>query len=418
MARDYFDDRETRDPEAREAALLGALPGQIAHAKNEAPAYAEILEGIDPAAVASRAALARLPVTRKSDLIARQGAEPPLGGFSTLAPAAAARYFTSPGPIYEAEGPRADSWRIARALHAAGFRAGEVVHNAFSYHLSPGGWMLDSGLRALGCTVIPAGVGNSEAQARAIHHLRPAGYAGTPDFLKTLLDKGAELGLDCASITKALVSGGALFPSLRQDYADHGVAVLQCYATADLGLIAYESAADEGLIVDEDLIVEIVQPGTGDPLPEGEVGEVVVTTLSPEYPLIRFATGDLSAVLPGASPCGRTNTRLKGWLGRADQTTKVKGLFVHLDQIAEVVKRHPEIVRARLVVSRAGEADVMTLRCETVAAQSALASAEALAGAVAETLQAVCKLRGAVEIEPPGALPRDGIVIEDARRYD
>ena len=418
MADEYFDDREVRDPEAREAALMAALPGQIAHAKDKAPAYAEILRDIDPEAVTSRAALARLPVTRKSDLMARQGAAPPLGGFGALAPGQAARYFASPGPIFEAEAPRADAWRTARALHAAGFRAGEVVHNAFSYHLSPGGWMLDSGLRALGCTVVPAGVGNSEAQARAIHHLRPTGYAGTPDFLKTLLDKGAELGLDCGSIAKALVSGGALFPSLRQDYARRGVAMLQCYATADLGLIAYESAADQGMIVDEDLIVEIVQPGTGDPLTEGEVGEVVVTTLDPDTPLVRFATGDLSAILSGPSPCGRTNTRLKGWLGRADQTTKVKGLFVHPAQVAEVLKRHPEIARARLVVTRSGDVDVMTLRCEAAPGQEAGAATEALAGAIAESLQAVCKLRGTVEIEAPGALPRDGTVIEDARRYD
>jgi len=418
MASEHFDERETRDPEAREAALLAALPGQIAHAKNQAPAFAEILMDVDPPAVTGRAALARLPVTRKSDLMARQGAAPPLGGFSALAPGAAARFFASPGAIYEAEAPRADVWRTARALHAAGFRVGDVVHNAFSYHLSPGGWMLDSGLRALGCTVIPAGIGNGEAQAQAIHHLRPVGYAGTPDFLKTLLDKGAELGLDCGSITKALVSGGALFPSLRQDYAGRGIAVLQCYATADLGLIAYETLADQGMIVDEDVILEIVQPGTGDPLPEGEVGEVVVTTLDPDYPLIRFATGDLSAVLPGPSPCGRTNTRLKGWLGRADQTTKVKGLFVHPAQVADVVKRHPEIARARLVVARRGESDVMTLRCELAAGPGAEATDAGLAEAIAETLQAVCKLRGAVEIEPPGALPRDGTVIEDARSYD
>ena len=418
MAGDYFDDREERDPEVREAALMAALPAQIAHAKDKAPAFAEILKDIDPAAVATLTALARLPVTRKSDLMARQSEDPPLGGFGAIAPGAVARFFTSPGPIYEPEGPRADFWRTARALYAAGFRTGEVVHNAFAYHLSPGGWMLDSGLRSLGCTVVPAGVGNSEAQARAIQHLRPVGYAGTPDFLKTLLDKGAELGLDCGSITKALVSGGALFPSLRQDYAGRGVAVLQCYATADLGLIAYESAADQGMIVDEDLIVEIVQPGTGDPVPEGEAGEVVVTTLNPDYPLVRFATGDLSAVLPGPSPCGRTNTLLKGWLGRADQTTKVKGMFVHPAQVAEVVKRHPEIARARLVVTRAGESDIMTLRCEVAPGETIGQAAEALAGAIAETLQSVCKLRGAVEIEPPGALPKDGTVIEDARSYD
>jgi phenylacetate-CoA ligase len=409
---DHFDELETRDPAAREAALMAALPGQIAHAKATAPAVARILEDVDPAAVTGRAALAALPVTRKSDLIAGQSEAPPLGGFAAVAPGAAARLFASPGPIYELETSRPDYWRTARALYAAGFRAGDVVHNCFSYHLSPGGWMLDAGLRALGCAVVPGGVGNSEAQAQAIAHIRPVGYAGTPDFLKVLLDAGAKLGLDCTSITKGAVSGGALFPSLRQEYRTRGVAVLQCYATADLGLIAYESGPDQGMIVDEQLIVEIVRPGTGDPVSEGEVGEVVVTTLNPDSPLIRFATGDLSAALPGQSPCGRTNSRLKGWMGRADQTTKVKGMFVHPGQIAEVVKRHPEVAKARLVVARAGENDAMTLRCEVAGGGD-----DALAGAIAATLQAVCKLKGAVALEAPGALPNDGKVIEDARDY-
>jgi phenylacetate-CoA ligase len=409
---DHFDELETRDPAAREAALMAALPGQIAHAKATAPAVAKILNDVDPAAVTGRAALAALPVTRKSDLIAGQSEAPPLGGFAAVAPGAAARLFASPGPIFELETSRPDYWRTARALYAAGFRAGDVVHNCFSYHLSPGGWMLDAGLRALGCAVVPGGVGNSEAQAQAIAHIRPVGYAGTPDFLKVLLDAGAELGLDCTSITKGAVSGGALFPSLRQEYQARGVAVLQCYATADLGLIAYESGPDQGMIVDEQLIVEIVRPGTGDPVSEGEVGEVVVTTLNPDSPLIRFATGDLSAALPGQSPCGRTNSRLKGWMGRADQTTKVKGMFVHPGQIAEVVKRHPEVAKARLVVARAGETDAMTLRCEVAGGGD-----DALAGAIAATLQAVCKLKGAVALEAPGALPNDGKVIEDARDY-
>ena len=409
---DYFDELETRDPAAREAALMAALPGQIAHAKAEAPAFAEILAGVEAQAVTDCAALAGLPVTTKAELTARQAAAPPFGGLAAVGPNATRRHFASPGPIYEFETTRADYWRGARALHAAGFRAGEVVHNSFSYHLTPGGWILDSGLRALGCAVVPAGVGNTEAQVQAIAQFRPAGYTGTPDFLKVLLDAGAEHGIDCSSITKALVSGGALFPSLRAEYRDRGVAVLQCYATADLGSIAYESAADDGMIVDEHLIVEIVRPGTGDPVPAGEVGEVVVTTLNPDYPLIRFATGDLSATLAGDSPCGRTNLRLKGWMGRADQTTKVKGMFVHPGQIAQVVKRHPEVVRARLVVARAGETDTMTLRCEVTGGEDA-----ALAGAIAETLHAVCKLKGAVALEAPDSLPNDGKVIEDTRDY-
>ncbi len=414
--RDHFDELETRDPAAREAALMAALPGQIADAKAKAPAFAEILNGVDPQAVTDRAALAGLPVTTKADLLARQAAAPPFGGLAAAGieagPGGLQRLFASPGPIYEFETSRADYWRGARALFAAGFRAGEVVHNCFSYHLTPGGWIMDSGLRALACVVVPAGVGNTEAQLQAIAQFRPAGYTGTPDFLKVLLDAGAEQGVDCASITKALVSGGALFPSLRQEYAERGVAVLQSYATADLGVIAYESAADGGMILDEQLIVEIVRPGTGDPLPAGEVGEVVVTTLNPDYPLIRFATGDLSATLAGQSPCGRTNARLKGWLGRADQTTKIKGMFVHPGQVAQVVKRHPEVVRARLVVTRAGEADVMTLRCEVTGGAD-----ETLAGAIAESLRAVCKLKGEVALEAPGALPNDGKVIEDARDY-
>ncbi|MFQ6018537.1 MAG: phenylacetate--CoA ligase family protein [Kiloniellaceae bacterium] len=410
----FYDDLETRDPEARETALLAALARQVAHAKAKAPGFARILKDVDPASVADRRALAALPVTRKADLMALQKDDPPLGGLAAIAPGAAARLFAGPGPIYEPEAPRPDFWRSARALFAAGFRAGDVVHNAFSYHLTPGGWILDSGLRALGCAVVPAGVGNSEAQAQAIAQLRPVGYAGTPDFLKVLLDTAAALGLDCTSIAKALVSGGALFPSLRQDYAGRGIRMLQCYATADVGLIAYESAADRGMIVDEGLIVEIVRPGTGDPVPEGEVGEVVVTTLNPDYPLIRLATGDLSAVLPGLSPCGRTNLRLKGWLGRADQTTKVKGMFVHPAQVAEVLKRHPEVTKARLIVARRGEADVMTLHCEVAGAQAG----EALAGAIAGSLRAVCNLGGEVRLAAPGALPNDGKVIEDTRSYD
>jgi len=407
---DFYDALETRDPAEREESLVAALPRQVAHAKRAAPGLARRLAEVDPRSVTDRAALARLPLLRKAELGALQGEAPPFGGLAAVSPAKAARYFASPGPIYEFESGRRDFWRMARALHAAGFRAGEVVHNCFAYHLTPGGWMLDEGARVLGCPVIAAGVGNSEQQVQAIAHFRPAAYTGTPDFLKVLLDKGAELGLEVSSIKKALVSGGALFPSLRQEYAERGVAVLQCYAIADLGLIAYESRAREGMIVDESVIVEIVRPGTGDPVPEGEVGEVVVTTLNPDYPLIRFATGDLSAVLPGPSPCGRSNMRLKGWLGRADQTTKIKGMFVHPGQVAQVVKRHPEVARARLVVTREGESDAMELHCE--------AAGGADAAAIARSLQEACKLKGAVLLVEPGSLPNDGKVIDDQRQYD
>ena len=410
MADEFFDALETREPAEREAALMAALPDHIAHAVTEAPAVAEILAGATPREIDSRAALARLPVTRKAALSERQAETPPFGGLAAAAPGAVARIFVSPGPVFEPATERRNYWRLARAFHAAGFRAGELVHNSFAYHLTPGGWIMDDGARSLGCSVFAAGVGNSEQQVEAIVHLRPRGFTGTPDYLKVLLDKAAELGADCGSITKALVSGGALFPSLRDEYARRGVAVLQCYATADLGLIAYESAARDGMIVDEEIIVEIVRPGTGDPVAEGEVGEVVVTSFNPDYPLIRFATGDLSAVLPGASPCGRTNMRLKGWLGRADQTTKVKGMFVHPSQVAEVAKRHPEIVKARLEVDRAEESDVMRLLCEV--------EGSGPAAAIADSLQAVCKMKGEVEIVAPGSLPNDGKVIDDKRSYD
>ena len=413
-ATEFYDDLETRDPAAREAALMAALPVQIAHAKAQAPHFTRLLADVEPKTIASRAALARLPVTRKSELAELQRAIPPLGELAAIAPGAAAHLFASPGQLYEPEGGRPDYWRMARALYAAGFRAGEIAHNTFSYHLTPGGWMMDSGLRALGCAVVPAGVGNSEAQVQAIAHYRPAGFLGTPDYLLVLLEAAAELGLECGSIVKAMVSGGALYPALRENYAARGIAVLQCYATAELGLIAYESRPDSGLIIDEHLIVEIVRPGTGDPLPDGEVGEVVVTTLNPDVPLIRFATGDLSAILPGVSPCGRSNARLRGWLGRADQTTKVKGMFVQPGQIAEVLRRHPAVTRGRLIVSRQGAADVMTLHCE-VAGDT---GDKALAAAVTESLRAVCKVKGAVILQAPDTLPNDGKVIEDTRTYE
>ena len=408
----FFDALETRSAERRESELMAALSRQVANAQATAPAYTRILDGIDPERITSRDALAALPVTRKDQLVALQASAPPFGGLAAVAPGSAARLFQSPGPIYEFSVAGKDYWRLGRALCAAGFEAGDIVLNSFSYHLTPGGWMLDAAARAMGCAVIPAGTGNSEQQVQAIAQYRPNGFTGTPDFLKVLLDKGEELGLDCGSITKALVSGGALFPQLREDYAARGVTVLQCYATADLGLIAYESEARDGMILDEAVILEIIRPGTEDPLPEGEVGEVVITSLTPEYPLIRFATGDLSAVLPGASPCGRTNQRIKGWMGRADQTTKIKGMFVQPRQIAEVVKRHPELLRARLTVTRSEDRDVMTLDCETAAGDAGLAHQ------VAETLAATCKLRGRVELLRPGSLPNDGKVIDDQRSYE
>jgi phenylacetate-CoA ligase len=414
---EHYDDLETRSADAREAALLAALPRQIAHAKAKAPGFARILAEVEPAEVTGRQALARLPIIHKSELVDLQADSPPFGDLTALPPDGFARIFVSPGPIYEPQAPRSDPWRLARALHAAGFRAGEIVHNCFSYHLTPGGWMLDAGARALGCTVFPGGIGNGEHQARAMADLRPGGYTGSPDFLKVLLDKAEELGLDVSCLKKALVSGGALFPSLRQHYEARGIKTFQAYAIADLGLVAYETAGPdgtlcEGLVVDEQLIVEIVRPGTGDPVADGEVGEVVVNTLDSDYPLIRFATGDLSKVLPGAGACGRTNVRLAGWMGRADQATKVKGAFVQPSQVAKVVAFHPEIIKARLVVERRDETDVMTLRCEVERDRDGLSSAICLA------IQEVCKLKGEVALVPPGALPNDGKVIEDLRSYE
>jgi len=412
-AADHYDALEARAPAAREAAQFASLRSLIAKAKAEAPGWGEILAAVDPASVTDRAALAALPVTRKSELMERQRARPPLGGLTTLPPGRLRRVFASPGPIYDAEGEARDYWRIARALYAAGFRAGELVHNGFSYHLTPAGAMLEDGAAALGCAVIPGGVGQSELQARVIAELRPAGYTGTPSFLKILLDKAAELGLDLSSLKKALVSAEALPPSLRAELESHGMQVLQCYASADLGLIAYESAAKEGMIVDEGVILELVRPGTGDPVPAGEVGEVVVSVLNPVYPLIRFALGDLSQRLDGPSPCGRSGPRIRGWMGRADQTTKVRGMFVRPTQIAEVVKRHREIGKARLSVVHKDMLDDATLTCEV-----AEPGAAALAEAIAESFQAVAKVRAQVVLAAPGALPNDGKVIEDLRKYD
>jgi phenylacetate-CoA ligase len=405
----HFDALETRDPAARERDLLARLPGQIAHAKTGTPYFAERLRDIDPAAITSRAALATLPVLRKHELIELQKNRRPFGGLAAAGWDQLGRVFSSPGPIYEPEGRAKDYWRTARALYAAGVRAGDLVHNSFSYHMTPGGWMLEAGARALGCTVFPGGVGQTEQQVQAMADLQPNAYVGTPSFLRILLDKADELGIEVPALRKALVSGEAFLPPVREALRARGIEGYQAYATADLGLIAYETPAREGLVVDENVILEIVRPGTGEPVPAGEVGEVVVTLFNPDYPLIRFGTGDLSAVLPGASPCGRSNMRIKGWLGRADQTTKIKGMFVHPEQIDAVVKRHPRIARARLVVTNPDSVDAMTLHCEG-------AGDAALAGAVAESLRELTKLRG--EVVFVGSLPNDGKVIADERKFD
>ncbi len=408
MRYEHYDTLETCDPEERESASLARLPDFIALALS-APGWAKHLHGVDPNAIASRTALAALPILRKSDLGARQRELPPFGGFNVTAPGRSRRLLMSPGPIFEPEGQGKDFWGAARALFAAGIRSGDIVHNSFSYHLTPGGFIMDAGAQALGCAVIPAGTGNTEQQVDAIAHLRPVAYLGTPDFLKILLDAAAKAGKDVSSLKRGLVSGAALPASLRQELAQRGVAVLQCYATADLGVIAYESEAREGMIVNEKLLVEVVRPGTGDPVAIGEVGEVVVTALNADYPMIRLATGDLSMLMAGRSPCGRSNVRLAGWMGRADQTTKIKGMFVHPGQVAEIGRRHPELGRLRLVVKRADEQDVMTLLAESAAAP------DGLPAAVRETLQALTKLRGEVALVPPGALPNDGKLIADER---
>jgi phenylacetate-CoA ligase len=414
MEAPFFDELETRDPGLREARQFEELRLQIEHAKAKAPYFAETLADIEPGRIVDRAALAALPVVRKSDLLEIQkknlATRGPFGGLAAEKPGRLARIYMSPGPIYDPEAMRPDYWRMARALWASGFRRGGIVHNSFSYHLTPAGAMFETGAHAIGCAVVPAGVGNTEQQVRAIGDIRPDGYAGTPSFLKILLEKGRELGADLASLKLALVSGEAVPKALRGEMAACGIDLRQCYATADLGLIGYETAPDEGLVLDEWIVVEIVRAGTGTPVAEGEVGEVVVTTLNPDYPLIRFATGDLSMFVPGASPCGRTGRRLRGWMGRADQTTKVKGMFVHPGQVAEAAGRCG-IARYRLVVSRVGDNDMMTLHVE--AAQDA-----GLQARLAEALQAATKLRGTVAFADPGSLANDGKVIEDARKYD
>jgi phenylacetate-CoA ligase len=408
---EYYDDLETRDPEAREAALMAALPDALAHAMADAPGFAKILAGVEAGDVDSRVALAALPVVRKPDLIELQQAEPPFGGLTATAPRNMARLFMSPGPIADPEGQGADWWRFARALFAAGFRKHDIVHNCFAYHFTPAGSMFDTAARSLGCVVVAGGTGQTEMQVQAIAHFGADAFAGTPDFLKIVLDKAKEAGTALPTLKKACVSGGALFPSLRDEIRAHGVNVLQCYGSADLGLIAYESEAMDGMILDENLIVEILRPGTGDPVPDGEVGEVVVTTLNRDYPLVRFATGDLSALLPGISPCGRTAPRIKGWMGRADQTTKVRGMFVHPAQIDRVVKRHPELLRARLVVDSDDGKDSAVVVCETAVGDDSLAKL------VEQSVQAECKFRATVRIVAPNTIPNDGKVIEDIRSY-
>lgn len=411
MSDTQFDARERLDPAEREQQLFARLPELIAHAVARAPGWTTHLEGHDPGAITDRRALAGLPVLRKSDLLVKQKANPPFGGFLTGELTGAARVFQSPGPIWEPQAPGPDPWNGARSLFAAGFRKGDVVFNAFSYHLTPGGFILDQGAIALGCTIFPAGVGNTDMQVDAIEVLKPTAFVGTPDYLKVLLDRGREQGRDVGSIRKALFSGGALFPSLRKEYEDQGIRVGQCYATADLGVIAYETEARDGMVVNEDYIVEIVRPGTGEPVADGEVGELVVTNFNSLYPLIRFATGDLSRIVTGQSACGRTNMRLAGWMGRADQRTKVKGMFVDAAQIAQIVAAHPEVSKARLCVSRQGEADAMTLTVETDAAGGGLPER------VAQTLRDVTRLKGSVEVVVPGGLPNDGKVIADEREY-
>jgi len=412
----FYDALETRSPDEREATLMIELPRVIAAAKAHAPAYRGLLAKVRPEDVTDRRALVDLPLTRKSDLIEMQRRDPPFGGLNAAPIASLARVFSSPGPIYEVEGRRPDFFRIARAMYAAGIRGGELIHVAFSYHLTPAGAMVDSAAQALGCPVIPAGTGQTELQLRTITDLKPDAYVGTPSFLKILLDRAAEQNSDISSIKKALVGAEAFPAVLRSEFRQRGITALQCYGTADLGLIAYESIGPDGevcpgMVLDEGIIVELVQPGTGDPVPPGEVGEVVVTTLTPEYPLIRFATGDLSALLAGPSPCGRTNHRIKGWMGRADQTAKVRGMFVHPEQVAEIVRRHKSIIRARLVIERPASADQMSLHIEMGEPAESVA-------AIAESAQAVTKLRAEIVRVPEGSLPNDGKVIEDRRPVD
>ncbi|MFZ9117849.1 MAG: phenylacetate--CoA ligase family protein [Paracoccaceae bacterium] len=403
----FFDALETRTADQRLDENLAALRAQVAQAKTLS-GYQESLSSVGADGILSLDDLAKLPILRKSDLSNAQKPGQALGGYNARALSDFAHIFQSPGPIYEPGGVEHDWWRMGRFAHAAGVGKGDIVQNCFGYHLTPAGMIFESGARAVGAAVLPAGVGQTDLQVRAAVDVGTTAYAGTPDYLKVILDKAEEMG-ERLSITKAVVGGGALFPSLRQEYADRGIACLQCYATADLGNIAYESPAMEGMIVDEGVIVEIVTPGTGTPVPEGEVGEVIVTTLNPDYPLIRFATGDLSAVLSGQSPCGRTNMRIKGWMGRADQTTKIKGMFVRPEQVAVLVASHEAITRARVIATREGDMDAMTVQIETSAGEASVFE---------DLVKTHLKLKGTIEIFPVGSLPRDGLVIEDQRKYD
>ena len=409
---EYYDELELRTPDQRLSETTRAVGQQLIHAKTNTAAYAHLLNEFDCHGFNDLDQLSTYPVSRKSELIERQKQLPPLGGLTPLTTDGVRYINVSPGPIYEACSHKPDFWRLARALFAAGFRKGDLVHNSFSYHLTPAGFMLDSGCHALGCGVIPAGVGQTEMQIQTINDLKPNGYVGTPSFLKIILEKADELKLDVSSITKALVSGEALFPSLRSYFTERNIAVAQAYATADLGLIAYETSADEGLIIDEGVYLEIVSPGSADPVKDGEVGEVVVTSLNSDYPLIRFATGDLSMIIPGVSTCGRTNRRIKGWMGRADQTAKVRGLFIHPEQIHQIVKRHCDITKARLVIDSLDHQDQMTLYCETSDPSTALSEA------IQQSIRDLCKVRGEVKLVDPKSIANDGMVIEDARNYE
>lgn len=408
----YYDELETRDQAIRARAQIQAVAEQVAHAKAKAPHYGKLLAEVDPGTITSAEAIARLPLTRKSELIELQREARPFGGLTTVVTPELTHLFASPGPIYEPGTQRKDFWRMARAMYAAGFRPGEVIHNCFSYHFVPAGMMLESGAHALGCAVIPAGVGQTELQVQTITDLKPDGYVGTPSFLKIILEKADAMKADMSSLKKALVSGEALPPTLREGFNKRGIQVLQCYATADLGVIAYETEAMQGLVIDEGAYVEIVRPGTGEPVADGEVGEVVVTSLNPDYPLIRFATGDLSAIMTGESPCGRTNRRIKGWMGRADQTAKVRGMFIHPEQVDKVIKRHPEIRKARLVVDWVNESDQLLLQYECDSQSSDLDSA------IATSIREICKVRGETRPMPIDSLPNDGKVIDDIRKYD
>ena len=419
MTTTYYDTLESRSPDERERALMSALAQQVTHAQTNTSAFARLFHGIDAQAITSREALASLPVTRKSDLLelqktgrSSQSTGDMFGGFSALLRGPnMPRMFASPGPIYEPEGTARDYWRAGRAMYAAGFRAGDLAHNSFSYHMTPGAFIMESGLHAVGCTVFPAGIGQTEQQLEAIAALRPDGYVGTPSFLRILVEKAEETGSNISSIKKGLVGGEAFPPSLRDRFANRGMAIYQCYATADLGLIAYETEAREGLVIDEGVVVEIVRPGTGEPVADGEVGELVVTTLNPDYPLIRFGTGDLSAVMAGRCPTGRTNTRIKGWMGRADQTIKIRGMFVHPGQVNDIARRFSEVLKARLVVSGEMANDAMHLRVESISTHPDLTLR------ISEAVRDITKLRGTVELVEPGSLPNDGKVIEDTRSY-